>query len=138
MELVSQLARQLPDKAIAPVLNKLKLKTGAGNTWTTDRVKSLRSHNRIAAYSSDGEDAIITLEQAAEKLGVCAQSIRKLITQKLITAQQVVRYAPRAIPIQELEKEEVKIAARDIRTGANRRDQYSRCPNQATFFDNLN
>ena len=63
VKLVSQLARQPPDKAIAPVLNKLKLKTGAGNTWTTDRVKSLRIHNRIAAYSSDGEDAIIKLEQ---------------------------------------------------------------------------
>jgi len=134
VELVAQLARQLPDKAIAPVLNKLKLKTGAGNTWTADRVKSLRSHNRLAAYSSGGKDAILTLEQAAEKLGVCAQSIRKLITQKLITAEQVVPYAPWAIPIQELEKDEVKTAARDIRMGANRRGQYSRCPNQTTLF----
>ena len=134
VELVGQLARQLPDKAIAPVLNKLKLKTGAGNTWTADRVKSLRSHNRIPAYSSNGEDAIITLEQAAEKLGVCAQSVRKLISQKLITAQQVVPYAPWAIPVQELEKDEVKIAARGIRMGSNRRNQYSRCPNQKTLF----
>jgi len=134
VELVAQLARQLPDKAIAPVLNKLKLKTGAGNTWTADRVKSLRSHNRFAAYSSGGKDTIITLEQAAEKLGVCAQSVRKLITQKLITAEQVVRYAPWAIPIQELEKDEVKIAARDIRMGANRRNQYSWSPNQITLL----
>lgn len=134
VELVGQLARQLPDKAIAPVLNKLKLKTGAGNTWTADRVKSLRSHNRIPPYTINGENGIITLEQAAEKLGVCAQSVRKLIGQKFISAQQVVPYAPWAIPVQELEKDEVKMAARGIRAGANRRNQYSRCSNQTTLF----
>jgi DNA invertase Pin-like site-specific DNA recombinase len=134
VDLVAQLARQLPDKSIAPVLNKLKLKTGAGNTWKADRVKSLRSHNRIAAYSSNGEDAIITLEQAAERLGVCAWSVKKLISSKLIKAEQVVPYAPWAIPAQELNHDEVKIAIKRIREGQNRRDQYSRCEGQIGLF----
>ena len=134
VDLVAQLARQLPDKAIAPILNRLKLKTGAGNTWTADRVKSLRDYHRFPAFNSSEGDAIITVVQAAEKLGICNQSIMKLITQKLIAAEQVVRYAPWSIPIQELEKEEVKIAARDIRIGANRRNHHSWCSNRTPLF----
>jgi hypothetical protein len=134
VELVAQLARQLPDKAIAPILNRLKLRTGAGNTWTADRVKSLRNYHRFPAFNASEGDAIITVDQAAEKLGICNQSVMKLITQKLIAAEQVVRYAPWAIPIQELEKEEVKAAARDIRTGANRGNHRPWCSNQTPLF----
>jgi len=134
VDLVAQLARQLPDKSIAPVLNKLKLKTGAGNNWTADRIRSLRSHHRIPVYNSSEETDLITLEQAAERLGVCAWSVKKLISSKLIKAEQVVPYAPWAIPDQELNNDEVKIAIKRIREGQNRRDQYSRCEGQIGLF----
>jgi len=38
VELVRGLSRMLTDKAMAPILNRLKLKTGYGNNWTADRV----------------------------------------------------------------------------------------------------
>ena len=134
VELVSQLSRQLPDKSIAPILNRLKLKTGVGNNWTADRVKSLRSHNRITAYSPSEEDAFLTLAQAAERLGICAQSVKILIDRKVIEATQVVPYAPWTIQKQELEKDEVKMAVKGIKEGINRRNQCSRCENQIELF----
>jgi DNA invertase Pin-like site-specific DNA recombinase len=134
VELVRQLVRQLPDKSIAPILNRLKLKTGVGNHWTADRVKSLRSYNGIPAYSPGGEDAFLNLAQAAERLGICAQSVKTLIDRKVIEAQQVVPYAPWTIQKQELAKDKVKIAVMGIKEGANRRNQYSRCENQIKLF----
>ena len=40
VELVTALARQLPDKAIAPILNRTGKKTGRGNGWTQSRSAS--------------------------------------------------------------------------------------------------
>jgi hypothetical protein len=50
VDLVRVLARQMPDKAIASVLNRAGKTTGRGNGWTQSRVCSLRSHNEIATY----------------------------------------------------------------------------------------
>ena len=134
VELVRQLAEQLPDKSIAPILNRLKLKTGAGNNWTRDRVRTLRNYHQIASYRKNEETNPITLREAAEKLGVCDQSVKKLIRQKIINAKQVVSYAPWAIAAKELEKEEVKIAVQRIKDGENRRNAYSWCEGQLELF----
>ena len=42
VDLVRSLARQLPDKSIAAVLNRSGKSTGRGNSWTSNRVCSLR------------------------------------------------------------------------------------------------
>ena len=44
------LARQMPDKAIAAILNRAGKTTGRGNGWTQSRVCCLRNHNAIAPY----------------------------------------------------------------------------------------
>lgn len=134
VELIRQLAKQLPDKSMAPVLNRLKLKTGAGNNWTRDRVRTLRNYHQIAPYRKNKENALITLREAAEKLGVCDQSVRALIRQEIIDADQVVSCAPWAIPAKELEKKEVKIAVQRIKDGTNRRNSSSWCESQLNLF----
>jgi DNA invertase Pin-like site-specific DNA recombinase len=134
VELIRQLAKQLPDKSMAPVLNRLKLKTGAGNTWTRDRVKTLRNYHQIAPYSKNGETGMLSLRQAAEKLGICDQSVRSLIKQRIIEAEQVVFCAPWAIAAKELEKEEVKTAVKRIKSGSNRKKLYSRIEGQLEIF----
>jgi hypothetical protein len=53
-DLVQVLARQMPDRAIAAVLNRSGKSTGRGNSWIRSRVCSLRSKKGIAAYR-DGE-----------------------------------------------------------------------------------
>jgi hypothetical protein len=133
VELVRQLAKQLPDKSIAPVLNRLQLKTGAGNNWTRDRIRTLRSYHRIASYRNREAD-MLTLRAAAEKLGVCDQSVRSFIKQGIINAEQVVSFAPWAIPVKELEKEEVKTAVQRIKSGSNRRNSCSRIEGQLELF----
>ena len=47
-DLVHVLARQMPDQAIAAVLNRSGKSTGRGNSWTRSRVCSLRSKRGIA------------------------------------------------------------------------------------------
>jgi hypothetical protein len=132
VELVRELSKMLLDKAIAPILNRLKLKTGCGNNWTEDRVRWLRNHNGIKPCTKDKE--IVTLQQAAERLGICSQSIRGLIEKQIISGNQIVPCAPWAIPLEELEKDEVKRAAEGIKSGKNRRNQYSRCETQLVLF----
>ena len=49
VELVHALARQMPDGAIAAVLNRSGKTTGHGNSWTRGRVCSLRRHYDTAS-----------------------------------------------------------------------------------------
>ena len=130
-DLVRQLSAQLPDKAIAPLLNRLKIKTGKGNTWTRDRVRSFRSDHQIPAYAGKPDD-LLTLEVAARRLGVCAQSVRGLINDKVIAASQVIAGAPWMIAVPELEKEEVLEAVERIKRRMNRKSP--RCENQLEIF----
>lgn len=134
VEIVRELSLILPDKAIAPVLNRLRLKTGAGNNWTRDRVRWLRNQHGMAAFCKAEKAEHTTLQGAAEKLGVCAQSVKSLIGHQIINARQVVSYAPWIIRKEELEKEKVKAAVSRIKSGSNRRNQYSRCSNQIQIF----
>lgn len=134
VELIRQLAKQLPDKAIAPILNRLGIKTGKENHWTRDRVRTLRSYYDIPCFTGSSEAEMLTMEQAAKRLGICPQSVRKLIGQKLIDAKQIVPFAPWMIPGDELEKQTVKGAAERIRNKLDRRNQYSRCENQLALF----
>lgn len=134
IEIVGELTKILPDKGIAPILNRLKIKTGAGNSWTRDRVRSLRNQYGIAAYDGSQEVGFVSLQEAAEKLGICAQSVRGLISQQIIKAHQAVACAPWIIPREELERDEVKSAAEKIKRGGNRGNRAPRCEAQLTIF----
>ena len=52
--LVRQLARLMPDRQIARLLNRSGKLTGYGNGWTEQRVRGFRNHHDIAVYR-DGE-----------------------------------------------------------------------------------
>ena len=121
----------MSDKAIAPLLNRLKIKTGKGNTWTRDRVRSFRGDHQIPAYPGK-QDGLLTLETAAQRLGVCAQSVRGLIRDKVIAANQVIAGAPWMISAPELEKKEVSEAVERIKRRVNRK--HPRCADQLDVF----
>jgi hypothetical protein len=83
VELVTVLARLLPDQAIAAVLNRAGKTTGRGNGWTRSRVCMLRNHRDIPPYR-EGERAErgeATLEEAAEILNVSEATVRRLIAE---------------------------------------------------------
>ena len=72
VERLTVLARQLPDKAIAPILNRAGKTTGRGNGWTRSRVCFLRNHRSIPPYR-EGERAErgeVTMKEAARALNV--------------------------------------------------------------------
>ena len=50
LSLVRELARLMPDRQIARLLNRAGKPTGRGNGWTQARVCSFRSHHGIAVH----------------------------------------------------------------------------------------
>jgi DNA invertase Pin-like site-specific DNA recombinase len=119
VEVVRQMAGRFNDEQIASTLNRLRLRTGAGNNWNEQRVSSLRHHHKFPAY--DGNTAarnMLTLEETAHHLGVSATSVRRMIRQKLLPASQVIACAPWQIHAEELKSAAVLRAVENIRNRA--------------------
>jgi excisionase family DNA binding protein len=113
VELVTVLARQVPDKTIAALLNRAGKATGRGNGWTRSRVCWLRNHRGIPPYR-DGERSErgeVTLEEAAAVLKVSEATVRRLIAEKVLLATQFCKGAPWVIRANDLQNEDVKRAA---------------------------
>jgi hypothetical protein len=95
VEVVRQMADKFNDEQIAATLNRLRLRTGAGNNWNEQRVMSLRHYHKFPAYRADGTNQdVLTLEETAHRLGVSATSVRRMIRQKVLPATQVIACAP--------------------------------------------
>ena len=113
VDLVRSLARQMPDKYIAAVLNRAAKSTGKGNSWTRGRVCSLRNQQTIEPYR-EGERAErgeVTLDEATTVLNVSASTVRRLIEDGTLRAQQLCKGAPWVIRSSDLERTEVSQAA---------------------------
>lgn len=116
VEVVRQMAGMFPDKEIAATLNRLGIRTGAGNGWTPMRVATMRCYHEWPAYSStEPKPDLLTLDQAAEVLGICATTTRKLIDLKILEATQVVPCAPWRISRAALQTEPVRRAIASIK-----------------------
>jgi DNA invertase Pin-like site-specific DNA recombinase len=96
LTLVRELARQMPDKQIARLLNRAGKPTGRGNGWTQVRVCSFRSHYRIAVHreSEWAERSEITLEAAAQIIDVSVMTALRMARLGIIKGRQVCRGAP--------------------------------------------
>ncbi len=113
---IETLSGRFADDTIASILNRLRLKTGADNTWTEGRVKSVRHRKQLPAYNPDTRDcSLLTLEQAAKRLSLSPPSVRRLIERKIITATQLVECAPWLIPAAQLSAASVRQAANAMR-----------------------
>jgi len=74
------------------------------STWMLDPVACVG----IRAYASaDKHGEWLTMTEAAVKLGVTNHVIRRLIKEKTLPAEQVMRNAPHQIRVVDLEREEV-------------------------------
>ena len=94
--LVRELARLMPDRQIARLLNRCGKPTGYGNGWTQERVRGFRNHHDIAVYR-DGEWAErgeITLDAAAEIIGVSKMTALRMIRRGDVKGRQVCKGAP--------------------------------------------
>ncbi len=129
VEVVRQMADQLSDEQIASTLNRLGMRTGAGNGWSEVKVRALRNYHQLPAYDASRVTAdSLTLEQAARRLGVSVTAVRHLIQRKTIPGTQVVPGAPWQIPVAAVEAPNVRRAVMDIQSrrhprGAQFRDE---------------
>ena len=102
--LVRELARLMPDRQIARLLNRCGKPTGYSNGWTQERVRGFRRHHAIAVYR-DGERAErgeITLDGAAEIIGVCKMTALRMIRRGDIKGRQVCPGAPWVIKAEDV------------------------------------
>ena len=104
ISLVRELARLMPDRQIARLLNRCGKPTGYGNGWTQERVRGFRNHHDIAVYR-DGEWAErgeITLDAAAEIIGVSKMTALRMIRRGDVKGQQVCKGAPWVIKVEDV------------------------------------
>src|SRR6516165_643752 len=113
-DLVQVLARQMPDQTIAAVLNRSGKPTGRGNSWTHSRVCSLRYENEIAPYrvGERADRGEVTIEEAAAVLTISASTVRRMISDGILPAQQLCKGAPWIIRACDLERRDVSAEAR--------------------------
>jgi excisionase family DNA binding protein len=104
--LVQQLARLMSDKQIAAQLNRMKIPSAKGHSWTRTRVGNFRQANDIPNYSPGERQARgeLTIEEAAEQLGVSYSTVQRLIRGKKLPARQVCPGAPWIIRADDLTK----------------------------------
>ena len=116
------MARQMPDMAIAAALNRAGKTTGKGNSWTRSRVASLRNDHSIAAYREGErvERGEATLNEAAETLAVSPATVRRLIAEGVLPANQICKGAPWVIRAADIQLAEVISASERRRKCAPR------------------
>jgi DNA invertase Pin-like site-specific DNA recombinase len=102
--LMSELARLMPDRQIARLLNRIGVETGHGNAWTLERVRGFRNHHEIEGYREGewAERGEITLEAAAKIVGVCNMTALRMLRRGEIKGRQVCPGAPWAIKAADL------------------------------------
>ena len=112
VQLVRELARTLPDHSIAPVLNRLGIRSAKGKSWTQLRVRNFRSVHQIAVYreSERAERHELILREAASRLGVSKMTVVRLIRDRLLPARQVCVGAPYVICEDDLDRPAVRRA----------------------------
>jgi hypothetical protein len=115
IELVSELAKVCPDKAIAAILNRLRYKTGQEKSWNASRVAGLRGYHKIEPFQK--QDGWVTQEQAAELLAVSNTVIKRLIREQVLPATQVIHCAPWVIYRKDLELPAVQAQVQAVHYG---------------------
>ena len=117
VQLVRELARVLPDHSIAPVLNRLRIRSARGNSWNELRVRNFRGTHQISVYR-EGERAErreLILHEAASRLGINKMTVIRLIRDGILPGRQICAGAPYVIREGDLDRPTVRSAIRNGR-----------------------
>jgi len=125
--LIRELARLMPDKTIASLLNRAGKPTGRNNGWTQSRVCTFRNHRGIEVYREGErlERGELTLDEAATRLSVSPMTVLRMIRRGVIPAEQLCKGAPWVIKVADIDT----AAARD-EAGRRRRAPLTADPSQ--------
>lgn len=96
LEIIRASARQMPDRLIASLLNRLQLKTARGLSWNEARVRAIRHGHEIPPHQEGErqERGELNVLEAAKEFNVERYVIAELIKTGLLPATQVCKYAP--------------------------------------------
>jgi DNA invertase Pin-like site-specific DNA recombinase len=134
IEVIRKMAGKFSDEQIAATLNRLRLRTGANNTWNETRVYSVRHHHQLPAFDPKQRNASeVTLKEAAQRLNLSPPSVRRMIDDKILPAHQVVKCAPWQIPLVALDSEVIRREALKLRNRI-RVPQSQPCDRQPLLF----
>jgi len=133
IEVIRQMAGKHTDEQIATTLNTLGLRTGVGHTWTEQRIYSARRYHLLPAFDIQHARDFVTLEQAAQRLGVSPTTVRRLMRSEKLDGTQVLPCAPWQISIASLDSEAVQRAVERVKNGS-RIPQTSFVREQHTLF----
>jgi DNA invertase Pin-like site-specific DNA recombinase len=102
--LVRELARLMPDRQIARLLNRSGKPTGYGNGWTEQRVRGFRNHHDITVYHNGewAERGEITLDAAAQIIGVTKTTALRMIRRGDLKGRQACKGAPWVIKAEDV------------------------------------
>lgn len=116
IEVLRQMAGKFSDQQIAATMNRLRLRTGVGNSWNVMRVRSARSYYQLPALHQDDDQAKeVTVKVAAQRLNVSQWIVRRMIEEKILPARQVVVCAPWQIPVEAVDSEVIRQQAMNIK-----------------------
>jgi hypothetical protein len=115
IELISELYKVCPDRAIASTLNRPGYKTGQKKTWNASRVAGVRGYHGIAPCQN--QHGWITQEQAAAELKVSDTVVKRLIREHILPAKHVVEYAPWIIDRKDLSLPAVEREVKSVHQG---------------------
>ena len=106
VDALRKLAGHWPDRELAVSLNRMRCKTGDGETWTTTRVKEMRERLGLPNYDPAHADGkMISLMKAAEHLGICVGSVKSLVLRGILPATQILPGSPWLVPVAALSSE---------------------------------
>ena len=118
LDVVRQMTGRFTDEQIAATLNRMGMKTGGGSSWNQQRISAYRySHHLQPEDPAGTHSSALTMEHAADRLGISTTAVRHLIERKLIPATQVVPCAPWEIAPEALESKAVRAAVDAIKCG---------------------
>jgi hypothetical protein len=102
--LVRRLATHYPDAVIAGILNRQERLTATGMRFIANRVCSLRTHWGIPRFESPSEQPdgkLVTIDGAAEALGVAPSTVHRWLNDGFIAGEQDTLGAPWRIRLTE-------------------------------------
>jgi len=98
VELVRELAREFDDAQIARILNKQGRRSGLGNAFTQQSIRSLRGKHGIAKcakqIAKDPLEGPFTADEAARELGVTMSTVHRWLRDGVLAGEQLTPGAP--------------------------------------------
>jgi DNA invertase Pin-like site-specific DNA recombinase len=116
VELVRELSSEVVDGEIARILNMMQMTTPKGLRWTQDRVRELRSRHRIRLGQRPKKADHLTMNQAADYLGISKNGLLALVRIGVISKNQITDFAPWRVSREQLDSEEVQNLVHVLKT----------------------